>query len=76
MLFRNFITILQTEIMARIYTSKNFSKFCYNYFPTCEARITNPKDDITDEYTNYFTKVEFSTHWHAILSSCLAHSVP
>lgn len=29
--------------MARIYTSKNFSKFCYNYFPTCEAKITNPK---------------------------------
>lgn len=30
--------------MARIYISKNFSKFCYNYFPTCEARITNQKN--------------------------------
>ena len=29
--------------MAGTYTSKNYSKFCYNYFPTFEARITNPK---------------------------------
>nr|DAV71149.1 MAG TPA: hypothetical protein [Bacteriophage sp.]DAV71189.1 MAG TPA: hypothetical protein [Bacteriophage sp.] len=35
------LLFLQTEIMERIYTSKNFSKFCYNYFPTCETRITN-----------------------------------
>ena len=29
--------------MVRIYTSKNFSKFSYNYFPTFEARVLTKK---------------------------------
>lgn len=59
--------------MERIYTSKNFSKFCYNYFPTCEARITNPKRWYYRWiFLLFLLNQKTSTHWHAIPIYCLA----